>query len=297
MQYTLSDLRLFLAIAETGNLTKGAEKVCLAPSTASHKIKTLESNIGTLLLSRHARGISLTTAGEIFLRHARHTLANLEQMHADLMPFAKGLQGHIRLWANTHAIHSYLPADLAVFLGEHPTVSIALEEHTSADILDAVQKGDIDAGIVAEPNDSRPLTLLDYRDDRLVLITPHAHPLAKNQRVAFANVLHHPFVMLHNGSAIHTFTMNIASQLGQHLNVRVQVKSFEAVCRMVSAGVGIGLVPFDAVAQQPHLPVSVIDLDEAWAQRSLKVCVRSQTTLSTFTQLLVDQLTTKNNRT
>ena len=73
-------------------------------------------------------------------------------------------------------------------------------------------------------------------------------------------------------------------QLGQHLNVRVQVKSFEAVCTMVSAGVGIGLVPFDAVAQQPHLPVSVIDLDKAWAQRSLKVCEHSQTDISTFTQ-------------
>ena len=291
MQYTLSDLRLFLAIAETQNLTKGAEKVFLAPSTASHKIKTLESNIGTVLLNRHARGISLTTAGEIFLRHARLTLANLEQMHADLMPFAKGLQGHIRLWANTHAIHSYLPADLAVFLGAHPSVSIALEEHTSADILDAVQKGDIDAGIVAEPNEPGNLTLLDYRDDRLVLITPLLHPLANCGRTTFANVLHHPFVMLHNGSAIHTFTMNIVSALGQHLNVRVQVKSFEAVCRMVSAGVGIGLVPFDAISQQPHLPIAIIELDEPWAKRALKVCVRSPTQLGGFTGLLVNQLT------
>ena len=82
-----------------------------------------------------------------------------------------------------------------------------------------------------------------------MLIVPAAHALAACGRVGFAEVLDQAFVMLHAGSAIHTFTTNAAVALGRHLDVRIQVRSFEAVCRMVGAGVGIGLVPRGAALQ------------------------------------------------
>ena len=113
MHYDLTDLRLFVAIAELRNLTRGAERVHLAPSSASHRIRLLEESIGTPLLIREARGVKLTRAGEALLRHARQVFAQLEQMHADLSPFAKGVKGHVNLWANTHATHTFLPDDLA----------------------------------------------------------------------------------------------------------------------------------------------------------------------------------------
>ena len=106
MHYDLTDLRLFVAIAELRNLTRGAERVHLAPSSASHRIRLLEESIGTPLLIREARGVKLTRAGEALLRHARQVFAQLEQMHADLSPFAKGVKGHVNLWANTHATHT-----------------------------------------------------------------------------------------------------------------------------------------------------------------------------------------------
>ena len=250
MKYSLTDLRLFIAIAECESLTHGAERAFLAPSSASHRIKMLEASLGTTLLHRRARGVELTRAGEIFLRHARQVFARLEQMHSDLAPFAEGVQGHVRLWANTHAIHSYLPNDLAAFLARHPQVSVNLEEHTSSDILAGVARGDAEIGIVAGYDDYQEVDLLPYRADRLVLITAPAHSLAERHSLSFAQVISEPFVMLHAGSAIHTFTMNTASSLGTHLNVRVQVNSFEAVCRMVAAGVGIGLVPREAVVRR-----------------------------------------------
>ena len=96
MKYSLTDLRLFIAIAECESLTHGAERAFLAPSSASHRIKMLEASLGTTLLHRRARGVELTRAGEIFLRHARQVFARLEQMHSDLAPFAEGVQGHVR---------------------------------------------------------------------------------------------------------------------------------------------------------------------------------------------------------
>lgn len=289
MQYDLTDLRLFVAIAEAKNLTRGAERVHLAASSASHRLRQLEASIGTTLLLREPRGVSLTRAGEALLRHARQVFAQLEQMHADLTPYAKGVRGHVSLWANTHATHTFLPDSLSTFLQRHPQVSISLEEHTSPDVLMAVARGEVEVGVVAGTIEGAEVELIPYRADRLVLIAPADHPLAASASSLFAQVLDYPFVMLHSGSAIHTFTMNAAAALGRHLEVRIQVRSFEAVCRMVSAGVGIGLVPRSAVTA--GAPLAVIELEEPWAQRDLKVCVRKRELLSGFAAELVDCLT------
>lgn len=291
MRYDLVDLKLFVAIAEAGNLTRGAERVHLAASSASHRVRLLEEAIGASLLVREARGVRLTQAGEALLRHARQVFAQLEQMHADLTPFAHGIRGHVSLWANTHATHTFLPDSLAAFLKQHPQVSITLAEHTSPEVVLAVARGEVEVGVVADTVDGADVQLLPYRADTLVLIAPPGHRLARRRRVAFQSVLQEPFVMLHAGSAIHTFTMNAAAALGKHLEVRIQVRSFEAVCRMVSAGVGLGLVPRSAVSQAfIDAGMAIVALDESWARRDLQVCIKRRETLSPFAAALVDSL-------
>ena len=292
MQYDLIDLRLFVAVAEAQNLTRGAARVHLAASSASHRIRLLEEGIGTQLFNRQARGVSLTQAGDALLRHARKVFAQLEQMHADLAPYAAGVRAHVSLWANTHATHSFLPDDLADFLRCYPQVSVTLEEHTSPDIVMAVARGEVDLGVVAERIEGAEVEMIPYHADRLVLIAPAGHVLAGRKCVRFAEVTDQPCVMLHAGSAIHTFTMNAAAALGRHLNVRIQVRSFEAVCRMVGSGAGLGLVPRSAVSTGGMIaPPATIELDEAWAQRDLQICVRQRSTLSGFAALLVKALT------
>lgn len=291
MRYDLTDLRLFIAIAEERNLTRGAARAHLAPSSASHRLRLLEADLGTPLFERHARGLALTRAGDALLRNARQVFAQIEQMHADLSPYAEGIRGHVSLWANTHATHTFLPDDLADFLKQYPQVSVSLEEHTSPEIALAVASGEVEVGVLAEAEAGTGVTLIPYRRDRLVLIVPGGHALAARARVHFAEVLDHPFVMLHAGSAIHTFTMNAAAALGRHLNVRIEVRSFEAVCRMVGAGVGIGLVPRSALPGSGlREPPVVVELDEAWAQRDLQICVRKDVAPSGFAAALVDSL-------
>ena len=292
VDYDLTDLRLFVAMAEERNLTRGAARAFLAPSSASHRLRRLEDALQTPLFDRQPRGLEPTRAGEALLRHARQVFACIEQMHAELSPYASGIRGQVSLWANTHATHSYLPDDLAGFLKRHPQVSVSLEERTSTEIAMAVAHGEIDVGVLADAGGQGTGVLLwPYRQDRLVLIVPQGHALAQRASVAFAEVLDQAFVMLHSGSAIHTFTMNAAAALGRHLDVRIQVRSFEAVCRMVGAGVGIGLVPRSAVPRAGlSEPPVVVALDEAWAQRDLQVCVRQGVELSGFASALVQHL-------
>lgn len=291
MRYDLTDLRLFVAIAEESNLTRGAARVHLAPSSASHRLRLLETELGAPLFERRARGLILTRAGEALLRNARQVFARIEQMHADLSPYATGICGHVSLWANTHATHTFLPDDLADFLKQHPQLSVSLEERTSPEIALAVASGEVEVGVLAEAGSGAGIELMPYRSDRLVLVVPGGHALAARARLRFGDVLDYPFVMLHAGSAIHTFTTNAAAALGRHLNVRIQVRSFEAVCRMVGAGVGIGLVPRGAVPGAGlREPPVVIEMDEPWAQRDLQVCVRRDVVPSGFAALLVESL-------
>lgn len=272
MAYDLPDLRLVAAIAETGSLTKAAARIHLAPSSASHRLTQLEAALGTALFVRHARGLTPSAAGEALLRHTRQVFAQLEQMHADLAPYASGLTSHVTVFANTNAINCFLPEDLADFLREHPQLRVSLEEQPSPAILQAVLAGQVDIGVVAGGPIPSGVHTLPYRSDRLVLIMPSGHPLAAQPSLRFQAVLTQPFVCLHAGSAIHTFMMNTAAELGARLDVRIQVRSFTAVCRMVSAGVGIGMVPRSA-AREAGGHMAIVEIDETWAQRDLQLCI------------------------
>ena len=288
MHYDLPDLRLVAAIADSGALTRAAERVHLAPSSASHRLTQLEASLGVALFERHARGLTPTAAGESLLRHARQVFAQLEQMHADLAPYASGLNTQVTVFANTNAINCFLPEDLGDFLREHPQVRVSLEEQPSPAIVGAVAAGQVDIGVVAAEGDFGELEVTPYRRDRLVLIVPTTHPLAQQQEIAFADVLAEAFVCLHAGGAIHTFMMNHAARLGGRLDVRIQVRSFAAVCRMVGAGVGIGMVPRSSVAASDLL--HTVEIADTWAPRDLHLCVRERAALGPAAQALFDHL-------
>ena len=291
MRYDLPDLRLVAAIADSGSLTRAAEQVHLAPSSASHRLTQLEAALGVPLFSRHARGLTPTAACESLLRHARQVFAQLEQMHADLAPYASGLNSQVTVFANTNAINCFLPEDLGDFLRENSRVRISLEEQPSPAIIQAVAAGQVDIGVVAADGAPAGLEMLPYRRDRLVLIVPLGHPLAGRQAVAFGEVLAEPFVCLHAGSAIHTFMMNHAARLGSRLDVRIQVRSFNAVCRMVAAGVGIGMVPRSSIAVVDGL--KTVEITDEWAPRDLQLCVRSSEALTPAAAALFAHLACK----
>ena len=292
--YDLTDLKVFLAVAEEGNLSRGAERCHLAPSSVSLRLKGLESAMGVPLLTRQARGVVLTHAGLVMVEHVRRCVAQLEQMHADLLPFAQGLTGHITFFANNNAISSHLPDDLARFFAAHPAVRITLEERLSLDIVAAVAAGRADVGVVAVDAEHPDLEYLPYRDDQLVLLAPLASAIAQGQTASFAACLNEPFISLQHGTALHTFLMNHAAALGGRLDVRVQVSGYRAIARLVASGAGLGVVPLSAIEAADHHQLAVVALQEAWAVRHLRVCLRRGSRESNlFLARLVDTLCTR----
>lgn len=200
----------------------------------------MEAEIGVPLLHRHARGVTMTEAGEVLARHARPLLAQQQRLRQAMHAFACGQRGTLRLFANTSAMSAFLPGKLAAWMAAHPAVQIETEERTSADIVSCILAGVAQAGVVSDAVDPGPLRLDPVADDPLVLIVPPARPLAEKQEVAFAAVLNEPLVALYQTSALQQHIEQHAAELGQALNVRVRMSHFAGLCEMVAHGAAWG---------------------------------------------------------
>jgi DNA-binding transcriptional LysR family regulator len=276
-RYDLTDLRVFLAIAEEENLSRGAKKCHLSASSVSLRLKNLENAAGAALFTRQARGVVLTPAGRVMREHVRRCMAQLAQMHTDLQPFSLNQIRHLTVFANNNAISSHLPEDLARFFAGYPEVRMDLEERPSMDIVAAVASGRADLGVVAAASGHPDLLFTPYKEDELVLLVPNGHALRHSKQVRFAACLHQPFISLQQGAALHTFLLNQALALGERLDVRVQVSGYRAIARLVAAGAGIGIVPRSALEVSDGQQLGVLCLEEAWAIRSLHACVLRHT--------------------
>lgn len=289
--FDLVDLRLMVRIAEANSLTGGAEASHISLPAASTRIKNLEQSIGTKLLYRTVQGVTLTLAGQTFLHHARAVLGQIERLTGDLQEYSRGVKGHVRVFANTTALCEYLPPVLRSYLLSHPDVNIDLRERLSHDIVRAVSEGQTDIGIVAGQVRTESLEVIPYRRDRLVLVVPSKHVLAREQSLSFAETLCFDHVGLHEASAIHAFLRQASDELHLTLRLRIQVGNFEAACRMIEANVGIAILPESAARRYAQtMEIDIVPLSDAWAIRAMQICVRNIDRLPAFARDLVDLL-------
>ncbi len=283
-------LALFLRAVDARSLSKAAEQSHIALAAASRRVALLEARYKVQLLYRSSQGVESTPAGKALAAHARQMIQQAERLNADLFDYAKGLKGHIRLHANTSAITQFLPADLASFAQSCPDVKIELEERRSGEIVQALVDGQADIGIVMAGTALEGLAHFDYRRDRLVAVVPEGHELTA-PAIAFSELVMHPLVALDASAAMMRLLAEAASDSGHPLQLRVQVRSFEAVCKLVQAGMGIGVLPeAAALVFAPAMGLRLIRLTDAWADRRMMVCVRHLDGLNAVARALVDRL-------
>jgi DNA-binding transcriptional LysR family regulator len=247
----------------------------------------LEQQAGVQLLARGARGVQTTLAGERLLGHARLLLQQSERLRGDMAEFSPGSACHLRILANTVAASTFLPELLADYLLLHPQTDIVLEELPSTAISQSILDQTADIGIVANHADLRGLENYPFRQDRLVLALPVDHPLAGRASVSFSETLAYDFIGLSDDSALQQHLAQHAVRSGSPMRLRARAGSFEVVCRMVTRGAGIAVVPEEIARQRPGMQVRIIALDDAWATRQLSIVVRQLAQLSLPAQRLV----------
>ena len=291
MRFDLTDLRLFCDVVDEGSITAGAGKSALALAAASTRIRNMEATLGAALLTRSRQGVTPTAAGRMLLKHARGMLGQAARLREDLSAFAGGLSGEVKLLANTNALTEFLPEALSSFLAAHPHVSVDLEERLSDEIVGLIAEGVGDVGIVAGTVEVGALQTYPFRSDRFVVVAAPGHPLARRGRVSFAEVLDYDVVGLERSSSLQRFLVSKAAREGRPLKARVQLRSFDAVCRLVEAGVGVGVVPQTTARRaEKSMQLAVIDLADDWALRELTIVVRAEAELRPYARELVDSL-------
>lgn len=284
-------LRLFCAVAQTGSITKGAERCHLALSAASRRMSDFEAASKAVLMERTAQGIRLTPAGHVALQHAMRLFQGFELFSNELCEYSSGSRGHVRLWANMSALVEFLPSALADFLKRYPETRVDVEEQLTGDIVRAVVEGVADVGIFVAGAPTHGLTVQPYQTDQLVVLCSQAHPLAAHDEVDFKQCLSHDFVGLNRGSSLLNTITTAAQDAGFPLRLRVQVRSFDAMCEMIAANLGIGVLPLGTCERklQPW-GLKAVTLRDAWAQRQLLIATSASRTLSGSSALLVDYL-------
>lgn len=285
-----TSLSLFVAVAEEGSIAAAGRRAHIAAAAVSTRLAALEHALGTRLLGRTNRGIALTDAGRALVSLSRGVLHSLDDAAAQVRAIGSGTGGQVRVAANISALAQWLPGDIASFLRLHPQVEVHLEERISSATVRAVAENAADVGIFTGEF-GEGLEVFPWRADRLALLAPRKHPLARRGRVAFADALAHDFIGLHTGSAINLLLVREATALNATLRLRIQVTSYDALCRMVGAGLGVGILPREVAA--PYLKplgLRALELAEPWARRELRIGVRSMAALTRGATLFVEHL-------
>lgn len=289
MLFDLTDLRLFIHIAELKSLTRSAERMHISLAAASNRVKELESRFGMRLLYREHKGVQLSPAGATLLAHAQQFMRQVEHLKSDMQEYNNGIKGHIRIFANTTAVTEFMPEVLGEFLRLRPQINVALEERLNQDIVRGIQDGTADIGITAGPVQGQGLEIINFSTDRLVLATAPDHPLAKDKETSFLQTLDYQHIGLHEGSTLQHFLNKTASDSGQRLQLRIQVRGFEAMCRMVETNVGIAILPrSSALRLCRSMQLSLVELTEPWAVRERSVIVQQRQNLPLYARELVD---------
>jgi DNA-binding transcriptional LysR family regulator len=287
----LTTLRLFIAVCEEQNLTRAAQREGIAASAVSKRMNDFELAFGVTLFRRLSKGMALTPAGEALLHHARVTLLNVEKIAVELSEYSQGVRGHVRMLANLSAIVQFLPEDLQAFFSAHQLLRVDLQERPSGQVVRGIEEGAAEIGICSGEAETRALEPFHYRYDHLVVVVRSDHPLASRADILFAETLDFDHVGLHAASSIYLRSQYAASQAGKSMRLRINVPGFDAVCRMVQADMGIGLIPdraFEVIGA--GMGLRAIPLRDDWAKRELKIVVRDAAQLSGTGRMVLDHL-------
>lgn len=287
----LQTLRVIRAVAECGSISAGSDRLGLAVAAASARISALEAALGIRVFERSSRGVALTPAGHLLVRRGGELLTDADRLATDLRDWSRGLAGHVRMLANASALMQVLPQRLAQFMHGHPRIVVEVEERMSPQIVGELLEGRADVGVVDLPTPAQGLAFFPFFSDVLALVVPHEHPLAQRTALRLPDLLDENFIVLAGANAVSTRLFNAAAALGQVPKVRLQMRSFDAACRMVAAGLGVTVLPRAAIEPQlAHLPLKAVAIADDWARRTHHLALRTGPQAPAAARTLVDAL-------
>jgi Transcriptional regulator len=276
--------RLLVSVAQLGSIGRAAERENIATSAVSRRISDLEVRLGVALFDRSVQGVRLTAAGQIYVAGCREILRTIADLHTQMVDYASGASGSLRLACTSSALSGRLPELLARYAESREGIRLEIQEMSAARALLVLDDGQADIAFVADNNDVERFETTVFEDDKVLVICSPDHLLADRLRssrsVRFDEVAEHEVVGIHHSGALDRLLSAAAASSGRSLGERVNVETFSSLVRMVEAGFGIGFMRSTSLHLLAGTDLVHAKLADHWAQRSLLMVRRPSSPLS-----------------
>ena len=237
----LHQIKIFIAIADKGSFSAAAESIALTQSTVSQHMALLEDEVGVTLFDRQGRGISLTSGGVLFLRHARRILSESDALFQAMNSF-KGLErAELVIGASNIPANYLVPPLLATLEQKHPGISLTMLTGDTAEVLKMLEGAEIELGVVGSRTKHKEIIYEPVLDDPLVLVVASSHPWAGKKQLSIDDLFQQPLIMREDGSGSGQSLDHALRQAGRNpadLNIAARLGSNEAVLQAVASGYG-----------------------------------------------------------
>ncbi|MBA2962293.1 MULTISPECIES: LysR family transcriptional regulator [Ramlibacter] len=250
----LQQMKQLVALAETLNFRRAAERLHMAQPPLSVSIRRLEDELGARLFARERRGIRLTPAGEAVLAHARQIAFHAEQLKRAAASASGGMSGRLRIAFVGSAAYSLFPRVLPVFRERFPGVELDLRESTTTQMLQQVERGDVDLALVRYPVvEATTVVLRPVESDVLAAALPAGSPLARKRTLRMRDLADEPFVTYSATAAMNLRVQVVAACQAAGFTPRIvqEAVQVQTVLSLVGSGLGVALVPSLSRMQAP----------------------------------------------
>ncbi|WP_038205296.1 LysR family transcriptional regulator [Xenophilus azovorans] len=243
MNVTLRQLRVFRAVALERNFSRAGDGIGLTQPAVSRSILELESQLGVKLLDRTTREVALTEAGQALALRLDRLLDELDQMLLDVGGLARARRGKVRVASSPTLSANLMPQCIAACGEREPGIQLVLLDRIQQDVLGSVRAGEVDFGVVIEPQDADDLHQEPILQDPFVLVAPENHPLAKAASVRWPALSGRPLVLLDHASGSRRLIDAALERHGARCEVAQELGHATTVFRMIEAGIGISVMP------------------------------------------------------
>jgi DNA-binding transcriptional LysR family regulator len=245
-------LETFVEVARLKSFSKAAEKLYITQPTVTNHIQNLEKELGTLLINRFGKKLTLTDAGNLLYKYAINILNSCEMAKFDLASYQGRIQGHLHIYSSSVPRKYLLPTIIKNFLNSYPDVSFTIGDKDSQEVVKGILDGETDFGILGAMHSSNNLRYIDLMEDRLVVITPNSSKFPEDNFSSIKKdiLFNENIILREEGSGTRKLVENALQKSKvslNKLNVVAYVEDTEAVIELVSLGVGISFLSEKAI--------------------------------------------------
>jgi DNA-binding transcriptional LysR family regulator len=242
-------LEMFRSVAEEGGFTRAAERLHVSQSAVSRQVKLLEEELGSQLLHRHGRRVALTASGELLLKLANRVQRDIQDAVWQLSETGKLHRGQLRLGGGMTVCLFILPRLLKRFRKLYREVDLRVTSGTSEAILRLLRNHEVDLGLLTLPIVATDMEVVPVLKEEMVVVTAPGHPLSRARAADPKSLARFPWILFETGSNSRKVIDRFFLEESVPADVAMETENVEIIKAMVASGLGIGLIPYSAVAK------------------------------------------------